>query len=111
MADHGLDHEGRGVIKLKVTVTLEDGTTFPQVKVMPGDVVRFERHFKVRIGSIGEDTQLEHLLYLGWSPLHRRGLTGLEFDDFCDQVENVDLSTDGDASPTSPAPSEDDSSS
>lgn len=98
------------MINLKTTVTLEDGTSFPQVKVMPGDIVRFERHFGVQVRVVESDARFEHILYLGWSPLHRRGLTGLGFDEFCDQVENVDIST-GAVTPTPPVPSEDDSSS
>lgn len=114
--------------KLTVSVALEDGTTFSGVRVMPGDVVRFERHFGIRIGSLAgtkvvttnadgeEETEVvpppfEHFLFLGWSPLNRKGLTALDFDAFCDVVETVDVSTNGEASPTSPVPSEDDSSS
>lgn len=116
------------MIKLRATVALEDGTVFPEVRLMPGDIVRFERHFGVRVGSLagakvtttnadGEaETEtipppFEHLLFLGWAPLHRKALTDLDFDAFCDVVENVDISTGGEASPTLPAPSEDDSSS
>lgn len=99
------------MIKKKATITLEDGTTFPNVRIMPGDVVRFERHFGARIESIGGNELMEHALFLGWSPLNRKALTALTFDEFCDVVESVDISADGEASPIDPAPSEDDSSS
>ncbi len=111
MADHGGGYEGCGVIKKKATVTLEDGTVFAGVRIMPGDVVRFERHFGVRIESVSGNELMEHALFLGWSPLNRKGMTPLTFDEFCDVVESVDISADGEASPTDPVPSEDDSSS
>jgi hypothetical protein len=101
------------MLKLTLDVTLEDGTTFPGVKVGPGDFVRFERHFQTKIGAIAsvDDMSMEQILYLAWSPLHRTGASGLEFDDFCDQVENLDFKSGAHATPTPPAPSEDDSSS
>ncbi len=98
------------MIKLRASVTLEDGTSFPDVRVMPGDVVRFERHFGIRIADAGDRPPLEQVLFLAWSPLHRKAMTSLTFDEFCDQVDEVDMSTGGAASPTDPAPSEDDSS-
>ena len=101
------------MFNLSLSVALEDGTTFPDVKLAPGDFVRFERQFGMRVGQMLtiDDMSMEQMLFLAWSPLHRRNQTGLDFDTFCDQVTEVDFESAGPASPTPPAPSEDDSSS
>ncbi len=97
------------MLKLHLSVTLADGTVFPAVKIGPGDFVRFERHFGIRIGQLTsiDEMSMEQMLFLAWTPLHRTGTTGLEFDDFCDQVEGLDFLSAEAATPTHPAPSED----
>ena len=87
-----------------LSVTLEDGTTYPEVKVKPGDVVRFERHFGIRLAGGLDEPSLEQVLYLAWAPLSRTQSTALDFDTFCDQVENVDIVSAGAAVPSPPAP-------
>ena len=101
------------MLNMGLAVSLEDGTTFPDVNLAPGDFVRFERHFGIKIGQILnlDDMSMEQMLYLAWSPLHRRAQTGLDFDSFCDQVSDLNFKSASQASPTPPAPSEDDSSS
>lgn len=96
------------MLKLHLSVTLDDGTTFPAVKIGPGDFVRFERQFGVRIGQLTsiDDMSMEQMLYLAWSPLHRTKTTALEFDDFCDHVEALDFLSAEAATPTHPVPSE-----
>ncbi len=100
------------MFNLSLSVVLEDGTSFPDVKLAPGDFVRYERRFGVRVGQMLaiEDMSMEQMMFLVWSPLHRRNQTGLDFDDFCDVVAEVDFKSAGPASPTPPVPSEDDSS-
>lgn len=104
------------MLNIKVgRVVMTDGTTYADVKMVPGDIVALERQYGIRAPELNENTAgLEHFLFLAWRPLHRTGRTGLSFDEFCDQVEDIDLdkmTANPALSPTPPVPSEDDSSS
>jgi len=106
------------MLNVKVArVVMTDGTTYVDVKMIPGDLVALERQFGIRAPQLQkEQAGLEHYCFMAWRPLHRTGKTGLSFDEFCDQVEDIDIeemtaNTKLSAGPTPPVPSGDDSSS
>lgn len=90
--------------KLVLSVTLEDDTHFDAIRVLPGDVVRLERHFKLRAGDLPQVETLEHNLFLAWAALTRKKLIEVEFDEFCDVVAEIDFVSSEAAVPSSPAP-------
>lgn len=95
------------MLDLSIAVTLEDGTTYPGAKMLPGDIVAFERQFGISSMALNDDNAcLEHMMFLAWRPLHRKNMYGGTFDEFCDLVTDIDV-TKGTAeapTPTLPAP-------
>lgn len=70
-------------------VTMQDGTTL-EVKIKPGDIVKFERKFDVPISKLNEEQRYEWLLYLAWLAAKRNGITD-DYDVFVDKVEELDI--------------------
>jgi hypothetical protein len=90
--------------RLIMKVTMEDGTSYPEVAVLPGDMVRFETQFGMSMGAIDE-LSVTQMSFLAWSPLHRKGLTGLTFEEFCDALGDLpEVHDEGAAVPISPGP-------
>lgn len=83
-------------------VAMVDGTRY-ELKIMPGDVVRTERNFGVTASTMDKDPALEHILYMGWVASKRHEYGGT-FDDWCDQVEDIDVQTGEAINPSSTAP-------
>lgn len=91
--------------KFKVTYT--DGRTV-EVEAMPKDVVAFERQYAKRFtDAFGEMPALEWLYYLAWSPLHRSKQEPRGFDEFLDDVADIEALEDSEVVvPFPTAPSE-----
>jgi hypothetical protein len=75
-------------MKMKFDVTYQDGTVV-QAIALPRDFVAFERQYGKSIAAFGDQTQMEWVFYLAWSPLHRSGREPGDFDSFLDKVEDV----------------------
>jgi hypothetical protein len=84
-------------------------------KLKPGDMVRFEQHFGrslmdgAEVAPDGTTTGfkfgMSELFFLAFAALKRQGDFDGDFDDFCDQVEDVDLAQGkADASAGTPSP-------
>lgn len=74
---------------MKFDVTYQDGRAF-EAKVMPRDMVNFERQFNASVADFESGVRMEWIYYLAWSVLHRlRQHTG-DFDSFLDTVESVE---------------------
>jgi hypothetical protein len=70
---------------MQLNVTL-DGVTHT-VNPKPGDLVRFEREFKVSAASLGENVMLEHIFYIAWAALRREGVFTDDFEAFLDLAD------------------------
>jgi hypothetical protein len=94
-------------MKMAFQVTYTDGRTV-EVEAMPKDVVAFERQYGKRFTDAFSDTPaLEWLFYLAWSPLHRSKQDPRAFDEFLDDVADIEVVEDSEAvAPFPTAPSE-----
>ena len=85
------------MIDLNIRVQLEDGTEWA-VKPSIGTFVKFERHFKLSIQALSNGSlALEHLVWLAWEQARHEGKTVPPFDQFIEQVGNLEV--DNDTSP------------
>lgn len=99
--------------RINATVEMADGTTYT-VRVMPGDVMRMERHYKVSMAKLsatddkgnltGDGVLVEHAMYMAWSALVRTGEWSGDFDTFMDQVAVVEDEEPEPPTPFPPAP-------
>lgn len=76
----------------------------------PRAQVACERHFKKGIGEIVNSGAIETVYFLAWAALHFSGQEAADFDQFLNDIEEVDESSDDegeevddDATPTLPA--------
>ena len=86
------------MIDIKITVTLDDGTseTYP---VTPRVQVEFERQHKTGIGkAFSQDLKMEHVYWLGWCASKYAGKAPKPFDSWLDSVTSISL-VDESASP------------
>lgn len=85
-----------------IRITHTDGT----VTDAPGrksDVVRFERHFRLPVSRLFDDGGMftEHLWYFGYLAESRVIAEQVEFDDWMDTVDQVEIVTVEDTAPPS----------
>ena len=71
---------------MRLRVTYLDGRVVETV-ARPKDIVAFERQYQV---SFADFSNLEHVYYMAWSPLHRSGAESHPFDEFLDLIDNVE---------------------
>lgn len=86
------------MIAMRLTVVTVNGeqSTFA---VTPKTQVEFERHFKTGIGKAFQDDQkIEHVYWLAWKSSHAAGAVVKPFDDWLNDVVDVQVSSD-DAGP------------
>lgn len=77
-----------------------DGATF-EIDQTPGDMVRFEREFGVPVSAIDSETMgVQHMMFLGYAGMKRKGYYHGTFDEFIDLVEALE----GDTPKAAPAP-------
>lgn len=90
---------------IDIVVSMEDRKFRPALK--PGDLVRFEQHFgRSLVNATGETTfGVTDMMFLAWSGMKREGDTELDFDAFCDQVDDIDLGEPGKDDPSGGSPS------
>jgi hypothetical protein len=95
--------------RITCTVELADGTVHADIRVLPLDIVRMERHYGVGLAKLEKDHSMltEHGCYLAWSALTRSGKWSGDFETFLEQVADAsppDVSDDGGPVPSPPAP-------
>jgi hypothetical protein len=80
-------------LKIKVKLVDKEEQIF---SLRPRIIVEFEQKFGKGMGKLLTDEQkLEHIYYLGWSALKHNGIVVKPFgNDFLDQLESVELTTD-----------------
>lgn len=87
----------------KYRITLNDGT----IVEAPGrkaDAVKFERQFKMPISRLFNEDGIytEHIMFLGWCAVSRSNPDTPSFDDWIENVKDVDIVTGEEAPPTDP---------
>jgi len=78
-------------MKINLRVTFNDETV-EEVSATARDLVAFEDKFTKSVASLESDFRITDLLWLAWHFLERKGKTKLTFDDWCDEVENIEAS-------------------
>jgi hypothetical protein len=78
-------------MKINLRVTFNDETV-EEVSATARDLVAFEDKFTKSVASLESDFRITDLLWLAWDFLERKGKTKLTFDDWCDEVENIEAS-------------------
>ena len=91
------------MIDLTISLTLDSGDQWT-VKPSIGTYVKFERHFKKPITSLGSEIALEHLVWLGWEQSRHEGRAVAVFDKFIDQVADLEMVNDDSPLVESPSP-------
>ena len=76
-------------VNLRVTFNDE---SVEEVSATARDLVAFEDKFTKSVASLESDFRITDLLWLAWHFLERKGKTKLTFDDWCDEVENIEAS-------------------
>lgn len=89
------------MIDLRLGIAYNDGRTVT-VTIPPAVQVAFERHYKVGIPSMADGLHLEHLYWLAWETLRKRGDAPGDFDVWLDGVASL-TSEDAETDPTTPA--------
>lgn len=75
----------------QLSVTKVDGTKH-DYRIGAPHIVAFEREFGVGLGrAFSEDQKMEHVLWLAWTADKRQNKTGQTFDEFLDDVADIDL--------------------
>jgi hypothetical protein len=89
------------MLDLALGIIFNDGRTVT-VTVPPAVQVAFERHYKVGIPSLENGLHLEHLYWLAFETLRKRGDATSDFDVWLDSVASL-TAEEGDTDPTVPA--------
>lgn len=95
-------------MRMTFKVTYDDGREVEAV-AKPKDIVAFERQYGQSMAAFGDEDNpapLEWLFYLAWSPLHRSKREPRAFDEFLDDVEDVEPVEEPEPVPFPQAPSD-----
>jgi hypothetical protein len=93
------------MISLGIVTTLDDGTVYPEAKLIPGDLLAFEKRYNQKLGDMSQlDGELEWIMFLAWRPLYRRKMYTKGFEEFCDEAADFDIRSGNEPTPTVPAP-------
>lgn len=78
---------------LKLTIEKSDGdkSTYP---VLPKTIVAFERKFATGIGIIKDQQKMEHIYWLAWDSARTVGDTNKLFEDWLDEIAEVEVDSD-----------------
>lgn len=66
-----------------------DGQVLETEAIVP-DFIALERKYKIRTSDLASGVSVEHLCFLGWSSLSRRGEAPGGFDDFVARIASVE---------------------
>lgn len=86
------------MMRLALQVEYNDGSGAEVTATAP-DLIAFERHFDKPMSVFAENLRIEFILWLAWQSFHRRELTSLDFDPWCETVDNVTIGDVGDPVP------------
>ena len=77
--------------RITCNVELVDGTMHADIRVLPIDIVKMERHYGVGLAKLEKDGSVltEHACYLAWSALTRSQKWSGDFDTFLEQVADA----------------------
>lgn len=76
-----------------LSVTKNDGTIH-NYRIGAPHIVAFEREFGMGLGrAFSEDQKMEHVLWLAWTADKRQNQSAQSFDEYLDQVANIDIDT------------------
>ena len=78
-------------MKINLRVTFNDNTV-EDVHATARDLVAFEDKFTKSIASLESDFRITDLLWIAWHWLNRFGKTKKDFEDWCDDVDEIEAS-------------------
>ena len=93
------------MISMKMDVVLTTGETV-SIIVSPKVQVDFERHYKLGIANAfgGDEMRMEYVYYLAWKAMAHVGKTAKTFDDWLDDVADIEMIDDEEPDPLALAP-------
>jgi hypothetical protein len=85
------------------TVTLSGDRTFPWVGG-PGERIKAERHFGVKIANLADEISEEYIAFLAYTSLVKQKVEGLPstFDAFLDEIDDYEIDDDAPEPATPP---------
>ena len=90
-------------MRIKLNVETVDGSYC--VTTTMASIVAFERKYKIGAGQLAGDIHIEWLAYLAYESAKRAGITvPIVFDDYLDQVINIEPEDVGPENPTVAVP-------
>jgi len=92
-------------MRIKLNVTTVDGAY--TVTTTMASIVAFERKYKIGAGQLASDVHIEWLAYLAYESAKRAGIVvPIVFDDYLDQVINIEPEDAGPENPIQGAPTD-----
>jgi hypothetical protein len=88
-------------MRMTFSVKYDDGRVIEAV-AKPKDIVAFERQYGVSFGEFADEVKtppVEWMFYLAWSPMHRQGREPRAFDEFLDDVDEIEPVEDAEGEP------------
>lgn len=90
-------------MRIKLHVETTDGSY--TVTTTMSAIVAFERKYKIGAGQLANDVHIEWLAYLAYESAKRAGIVvPIVFDDYLDQIINIEPEDAGPENPTHAAP-------
>ncbi len=80
----------------KITVTTLDGTELVAERILPFDLIGFERRYGVSAATLSESGFFEHLVFLAHHALKRQKTVTEDFETFIKTVAEVNSDNDDD---------------
>jgi len=71
--------------KLEITIVVSETESY-KLHTAASDLLKWESHFDLSIDKL---QKLTHLYFLAWTAATRLNKTSLEFEVWCDSIENV----------------------
>jgi hypothetical protein len=91
------------MIAMKLGVVMPEGTV--DVIIGPKVQVEWERHYSMGIAAaFGEDMRMEYVYYLAWLAMRHVRKTSSTFDEWLDEVIDVEMDDDESAAPLAVTP-------
>jgi len=78
-------------MKINLRVTLNDKSV-EEVSATARDIVAFEDKFAKSITSLSTNFFVTDMLWVAWHWLERQGKTKMTFDEWCDEVDEIEAS-------------------
>jgi hypothetical protein len=92
-------------MRIKLHVETVDGSY--SVTTSMASIVAFERKYKIGAGQLANDVHIEWLAFLAWESARRAGIVvPIHFEDYLDQIINIEPEDAGPENPTQAAPTD-----